>query len=90
MRDAAEKKKELEKQHGDAVTELRTLQAQLGLLSNTKNTEAERAQFSQNIESLQVKLHPSFIQSIWKVISFLIPRIVKDQGIGEENGTAEC
>ena len=32
MREAAEKKRELEKVHSDAVTELRTAQAQLGLL----------------------------------------------------------
>ena len=54
MREAAEKKKELEKQHGESVNELRTAQAQLGLLANNKNTEVERAQHSQNIESLQV------------------------------------
>lgn len=54
MREAAEKKKDLEKQHGEAVNELRTAQAQLGLLANNKNTEVERAQHSQNIESLQV------------------------------------
>jgi hypothetical protein len=56
MREAAEKKKELEKQHGESVNELRTAQAQLGLLANNKNTEVERAQHSQNIESLQVRL----------------------------------
>ena len=54
MREAAEKKKELEKQHGESVNELRTAQAQLGLLASNKNTEVERAQHSQNIESLQV------------------------------------
>ena len=51
MREAAEKKKELEKQHGEAVNDLRTAQAQLGLLASNKNTEVERAQHSQNIES---------------------------------------
>ena len=54
MRETAEKKREIEKQHTEAVNDLRTAQAQLGLLSNMKNTEPERAQHSQNIESLQV------------------------------------
>lgn len=63
MREAAEKKKELEKQHGESVNELRTAQAQLGLLASNKNTEVERAQHSQNIESLQVvdRILPFFI-----------------------------
>ncbi|XP_046645489.1 uncharacterized protein LOC124336002 isoform X6 [Daphnia pulicaria] len=56
MREAAEKKKELEKQHGESVNELRTAQAQLGLLASNKNTEVERAQHSQNIESLQSRI----------------------------------
>ena len=56
MREAAEKKKELEKQHSEAVTDLRTAQAQLGLLASNKNTEVERAQHSQNIESLQSRI----------------------------------
>ncbi|KAI9559005.1 hypothetical protein GHT06_015794 [Daphnia sinensis] len=56
MREAAEKKKELEKQHAESVNELRTAQAQLGLLASNKNTEVERAQHSQNIESLQSRI----------------------------------
>ena len=46
----------MEKQHSEAVTDLRTAQAQLGLLASNKNTEVERAQHSQNIESLQSRI----------------------------------
>lgn len=91
MREAAEKKKELEKQHGESVNELRTAQAQLGLLASNKNTEVERAQHSQNIESLQVcpflfilpsTNHPRFS-------SIEISKTVEDSRAGKENGIAE-
>ena len=76
MREAAEKKKELEKQHSDAVNELRTAQAQLGLLTNSKNAESERAQLSQNIESLQVSTGEEIRKTILPVTSraFTHPR----------------
>ena len=63
MREAAEKKKDIEKQHAESVSNLRTAQAQLGLLVNSKNTEVERAQHSQNIESLQVRTDHQFLHS---------------------------
>ena len=58
MREAAEKKKDLEKQHGESLAELRTAQAALGLLagSGRSGAEAERAQHSQNVESLQSRI----------------------------------
>ena len=56
MRDVAERKKSMEKEHSESVSSLRTTQAQLGLLGNSKNADVERAQHSQNIESLQVGL----------------------------------
>ena len=58
MREAAEKKKDLEKQHAESLNELRTAQATLGLLAgqHRPNTESERAQHSQNIESLQSRI----------------------------------
>ena len=59
MREVAEKKKSMEKEHAESVSSLRTAQAQLGLLGNSKNADVERAQHSQNIESLQVRLADS-------------------------------
>ena len=72
MREAAEKKKELEKQHGESVNELRTAQAQLGLLASNKNTEVERAQHSQNIESLQVGVYFSLKKKEIQFQNFLL------------------
>ena len=72
MREAAEKKKELEKQHGESVNELRTAQAQLGLLASNKNTEVERAQHSQNIESLQVGVFFSLKKNEIQFQNFLL------------------
>ena len=89
MREAAEKKKELEKQHGESVNELRTAQAQLGLLASNKNTEVERAQHSQNIESLQVGVF--FLKKKGNSISkFSLPICpVTNPRAGKENGTAK-
>ena len=93
MREAAEKKKELEKQHGESVNELRTAQAQLGLLASNKNTEVERAQHSQNIESLQVRpfcpFDPILDASIFQPFSFFVLATVEDSRAGKENGIAE-
>ena len=58
MREVAERKKNMEKEHAESVSSLRTAQAQLGLLGNSKNADVERAQHSQNIESLQVRHVP--------------------------------
>lgn len=98
MREAAEKKKELEKQHSDAVNELRTAQAQLGLLTNSKNAESERAQLSQNIESLQVREPESPVpfrpgSARKNNLPFLSHPLAvcaePDQGAREEDGAAE-
>lgn len=58
MREAAEKKKELEKQHSESLAELRTAQASLSLLagSGRQGAEAERAQHAQNVETLQSRI----------------------------------
>ena len=90
MREAAEKKKELEKQHGESVNELRTAQAQLGLLASNKNTEVERAQHSQNIESLQVGVFFSLKKKGNSISKFSPPICpVTNSRAGKENGTAK-
>lgn len=96
MREAAEKKRELEKQHGEAISELRTSQAQLGLLASTKNTEPERAQHSQNIESLQVHLIFVNVSGVWEIeligllsLKICVYKKVPNQRTRKENGITE-
>lgn len=86
MRDVSERRKELEKEHGETLSSLRDKQNELQWRSNC--SASEKVKICETIEALQVNILRYFCHVDWHHIDrFSI--VVENQRIGEKNGIAE-